>query len=79
MGPNTVFTENFGKFNLGEDPLPPGDELSGGGGVGTFPNYLNGCAAQQGHDFGTLSFTVKLGLSCCVSNCLLLREVWVKP
>ena len=23
-------------------------------------------AAQQGRDFGTLSFTAKLGLSCCV-------------
>ena len=26
-----------------------------------------------------LSFTAKLGLSCCVSSCLLFRDVWVKP
>ena len=80
-GPKYRF-QNFGKCNLGEYPLPPppGNESSRGGWSGYFPKLPKRvCAAQQGHDFGTLLFTTKLGLSCCVSTCLLLREAWVKP
>ena len=77
-GPKYRF-QNFGKCNLGEFPLSRGDESSGGGG-GYFPKLpKQECAAQQGRDFGTLSFTAKLGLSLCVSTCLLLRDVRVKP
>ena len=79
-GPEYRF-QNFGKCNLGEYPLAPGDELSGEG-SGHFPKLPKRvCTAKQGPHFGTLSFTAKLGLpdACCVSTCLLLRDVWVKP
>ena len=59
---------NFCKCNWGQYPLPQGCVIRGGGGVSTFPNYLNGYVCQQGRDFGMLSFTAKLGLSCCVSS-----------
>ena len=75
--------KNFGKCNLGEYPLPPVDESFLGThprGSGHFPKLPKRiCATQQGHDFGTVSFTAKPGLSCCISTCLLLRDVWVKP
>ena len=75
VGPNTVFRISV---NLGEYPLPHWDETSRGG-SGYFPKLPKRvCAAQQGRDFGTLSFTAKLGLSCFVSTCLLLWDVWVK-
>ena len=64
---------NFGKCNLGEYPL----SLQGSGHFPKVPKWV--CASQQSHDFGMLSFTPKLGLSCCVSICLLLLDVWVKP
>ena len=59
--------QNFGKCNLGECHSP---RISNPGGVGTSPNSVpkRVCAAQQVRDFGTLSFTAKLGLSCCVST-----------
>ena len=57
---------NFCKCNLGQYPLPRGCVIPGGSEY--FPKLPKRvCAAQQGRDFGTLSFTAKLGLSCCVS------------
>ena len=68
--------QNFGKCNLGEYPLP----LSPPRRSGYFPKLPKRvCTSQQGHDFGMLSLTAKLGLSCCVSTCLPLLDVWVKP
>ena len=69
--------QNFGKCNLGEYSLltPPPNR-----GSGYFPKLPKRvCASQQGHDFGMLSFTARLDLSCCVSTCLLLLDDWVKP
>ena len=62
--------QNFGKCNFGKYPLPRG------GGRGEAKRV---CASQHDHDFGMLSLTAKLGLSGCVSICLPLLDVWVKP
>ena len=68
MSPNTVFRISVNVQCMGEYPLPGGSRY--------FPKLpKRACAAQQGRDFETLSFTAKLGLSCCVSTCLLLRDV----
>ena len=57
---------NFCKCNLGQYSLPRGCVIPGGSEY--FPKIPKRvCAAQQGRDFGTLSFTATLGLSCCVS------------
>ena len=57
---------NFCKCNLGQYSLPRGCVIPGGSEY--FPKLPKRvCAAQQGRDFGTLSFTATLGLSCCVS------------
>ena len=64
--------QNFGKCNLEEYPSPTPQ------GSGYFPKLPKRvCASQQGHDFGMLAFTAKLGLSCCASTCLLLLDFWV--
>ena len=68
----------FSKCNLGECSLLPGDESSrereGGG---RLPKRV--CAAQQRRDFGTLSFTAKLGLSCCGDKNVQKMCVFVDP
>ena len=68
MGPNTVL-RNFCKFGM--------SRRRGSGYFPKLPKRVS--AAQHGRDFGKLSFVAKLGLSCCVSTCVLLRDVWVKP
>ena len=56
---------HFCKCNLEQYPLPRGCVIPGWSEY--FPKKPKRvCAAQQGRDFGTLSFTAKLGLSCCV-------------
>ena len=45
--------QNFSKCNLGEYPLPPGDESSPGG-VGKLPKRV--CAAQLGHDLESFCY-----------------------
>ena len=60
-GPKNRF-QNFGKYNLGEYPLPSGMCHRGGEGGGYFSKLPKRvCAAQQGRDFRILSFTAKLG------------------
>ena len=65
MGQNTVFRISVNV--IWESTHLPGEESWGGGGY--FPKLPKRvCAAQQGRDFGTLSFTAKLGLSCLRLN-----------
>ena len=75
-GPKYRF-QNLGKCNLGEYPLPLPPPL----GSGYFPNYQNGYVPLNRVMILECfrSGTAKLDLSCCVSTCLLLLDVWVKP
>ena len=67
MDPNTVF--RISVTVIWESTHTPGDESSSPGESGYFPKLPKRvCITQQGLDFGTLSFTAKLSLSCWVSS-----------
>ena len=70
--------QNFGKCNVGEYPLPPGDKLSRGG-VGTFRNYLNGYVPPKTVVILNVFVYFKTRSVVLLLNLSSLWEVWVKP